>query len=112
MSEADVSSRYIRLTRRMCVELHAVFVQAKYDGSKYEWDKVQETLDGGLNSKSGTRLDLGYFPVGASEHLLVLLKIVEAGTFHKQAGDALRTRIAILNDHLGVSAVDRLGELM
>jgi hypothetical protein len=112
VSEIEIESRYIRLTRRMCVELRVAFGQAKYDGSRYEWDKVQETLEGGANSKSGTRLDLNYFPVGASEHLLVLLKLVEAGTFHKQAGDALRARIAILNDHLGVSAVDRLGELM
>jgi len=104
-------SQYVQLTRRMCVELLSAF-GGTYDASIYEWAKIQETLNNGISSRSGTRVDLNSFPLEATEHLLALFKVVEAGTFHKQSGDALRARIALLNDYLGVSAVDRLSELM
>ena len=111
MSDND-SNRYFRLTRRMCEELREAFEGASYDGSDYAWENVKSKFDAGAESKSGVRIDLESMNERASEHLLRVMKYVESRTFHKQAGDALRQRINILNNHLGVSAVDRLGELM
>lgn len=102
----------LKLTQRMCVDMREVFENATYDGALYEWDKVKRTLDGGAESKTGTRVDLERLTEGAKLHLLTLMKIVLEKTFHKQQYDALRVRISALNDNLGISAVDRLGEIL
>lgn len=103
--------RNIKLTARMCRNMYHAFVTGDYDGSTFEWSKVKSILEYGKDCSSGTRVDLRYMPDGVKEHLLKLMKLVERKTYHKQLGDALRARISMLNDHLGVSAVDRLGEI-
>jgi hypothetical protein len=110
--ETENELRYMKLTTRMCRCLFLAFRKGEYEGSSFEWDRVKKTLEYGKECSSGTRVDLRYMPIGAKEHLLKLMKQVERETYHKQLADAFRARISLLNDHLGVSAVDRLGEIM
>ena len=112
MAGHEEGPRHLLLTPRMCADLREVFERAEYDGSEHGWERVRTALDTGMKSKSGTRLELVYVPGDAKEHILDLMKIVAGTTFHKKLSDALRIRIDLLNAHLGVSAVDRLGELM
>lgn len=106
-------SSHLQLTNRMCVRLQAIHVDDDLTGiSNSTWETLRTTLQTGARSKTGTRIDLTWYSEAGLHHLLRLLKILEQKTAHKQVGEALRARINTLNNHLGISAVDRLGELM
>lgn len=104
--------RYMKFTQRMCRAMYLAYTRADYGTSSFEWDRVLRILDTGKATSSPTRVDLMFLNEKAKHHLLDLMKIVEKQTCHKQLGDALRSRIATLNDHLGISAVDRLGDIL
>jgi ribosome assembly protein YihI (activator of Der GTPase) len=110
MTEENATS--IHLSKRMCSELNQEFTRDKRDDEYPGWYKLKRILDYGLGTKTGTTVDLNYTDEESLIYLLDLFKRVEKRSFHKQLVDALRDRIEILSSKLGVSAIDRLGEII
>lgn len=102
----------LHLSKRMCSELNRDFTHDKRNDDYPGWYQLKRILDAGAMSKSGTTVDLQYANADTLTYMLDLLKRAEKRLFHKQLVDAMRTRISVLSDRLGVSAVDRLGEIV
>jgi hypothetical protein len=102
----------IHLSKRMCLELNREFAADDRDDEYPGWYPLKRILDYGKQTKTGTTVDLVYTAEETLTYLLDLFKRVEKRSFHKQLVDALRDRIEILSRKLGVSAIDRLGEII
>lgn len=101
----------VHLSKRMCYELNRDFQTDNRDDGYPGWYSLKRVIDLGLGSKSGTTVDMSYATDDTLIYLLDLFKRVEKRSFHKQLVDAIRQRISVLSDRLGVSAIDRLGEI-
>ena len=111
MTEEKAATSF-HLSKRMCVELNREF-QVDVRADDYPgWYPLKRILDYGVQTKTGTTVDLVYTAEETLVYLLDLFKRVEKRSFHKQLVDALRARIELISNKLGVSAIDRLGEIL
>lgn len=103
------------LTRRMCIEMLRIFeADMRHEISEQDdvWYKVKRLLETGKSSTNGTTVDMKYTPEEELTYLLDLMKRVEKWCYHKQMIDGLRVRIESVSSRLGISAIDRLGEVL
>lgn len=112
---AKQSAKKFLITRRMCIEMLRIFnSDMKHADTEQDdsWYKVKRLLETGKSATNGTIVDMEYTPDEVMTYLLDLMKRVEKWCYHKQMLDGLRIRIESVSAHLGISAIDRLGEVL
>lgn len=99
-----------RLGRELDRAANGLYLKSVIDDGDLIWLR-QITLDA-LGCPSGTTVNLGIYTPKEVELLRDVLRTIEQRCCHDQVQAAAKRRRYIIDDYLGVSAVDRLGDVM